>query len=217
MFEWLAKMIGRFAVEPLPASSPKPTPYTDLYNAAQIRPERKWELKTVADRILSGKARYEGVAATLGNGIHWWFIGICHFMEAGGLYPNQFKYHLHCGDPLTGRTYHVPKGRPKANPKGGKLPPSPSNPYTWEESALDALKYMGYDKVKDWSIENCLYLFEKFNGLGYKKRGIPSPYLWSFTDRYTSGKYVADGKFDPKAVSKQPGTAAIMKSIGITA
>lgn len=187
-----------------------PTPYTDTYNKATIRPEYKGELSIVKDRVTAGKGRYAGVAATLGNGIPWWFIAITHFMEAGAKWPNHFNFHLHCGDPLTARTFHVPKGRPKADPAAGA-----GKPYTWEESALDALVFMKYDKVTDWSLENCLVLFEKFNGLGYKRKGVPSPYLWSYTTAYKSGKYVLDGKYDPNAVSKQPGCAAIMKMIGV--
>ena len=140
--------------------------YTIIYNRALIKLSKEQEVKLISKRILEGKERYEGVAETLDNGIPWWFIGITHFMEAGHKYPKQFDYHLHCGDPLTARTFHVPSGRPIADPKAGK-----GKPYTWEESALDALKYMKYDKVTDWSIENCLILFEKFNGLGYKKKG----------------------------------------------
>ena len=184
--------------------------YTIIYNRALIKLSKEQEIKLISKRILEGKERYEGVAETFDNGIPWWFIGITHFMEAGHKYPKQFDYHLHCGDPLTARTFHVPSGRPIADPKAGK-----GKPYTWEESALDALKYMKYDKVTDWSIENCLILFEKFNGLGYKKKGVPNPYLWSFTTEYIKGKYVADGRYDPNAVSKQPGVAAIMKDLGV--
>ena len=129
--------------------------YTIIYNRALIKLSKEQEVKLISKRILEGKERYEGVAETLDNGIPWWFIGITHFMEAGHKYPKQFDYHLHCGDPLTARTFHVPSGRPIADPKAGK-----GKPYTWEESALDALKYMKYDKVTDWSIENCLILFE---------------------------------------------------------
>jgi len=207
MFGWFWNIISKIAVERIKKNTML---YTDTYNSAQIRPERKKEVQMSADKINSHKGRYEGVAAILANGIPWWFIGICHYMEAAC----DFKKHLHCGDPLTGRTTHVPAGRPKENPGNGK-PPSKENPYTWEESALDALIFMGYNKVTDWGIENCLILFEKYNGLGYKKRGVPSPYLWSFTDKYTKGKYVADGKYNPDAISKQPGTAAIMKCLGI--
>jgi lysozyme family protein len=40
---------------------------------------------------------------------------------------------------------------------------------------------------------------------------VLTPYLWSFTNHYTKGKFVADGKFDANAVSKQCGAAAILK------
>lgn len=190
-------------------------PYTNMYLTANVLIARRQEVEEICKRILQGKKRYETVAKVVGNNIPWWFIGITHFMEAGLFYPNQFAYHLHCGDPLTGRTIHVPKGRPKFNPGHGTEPPSKTNPYSWEESALDALQYMGYTEITDWSLESCLNLFERYNGLGYKKRGVPSPYLWSYTQHYTSGKYVADGKYDPKAISKQPGVAALMKGLGV--
>lgn len=206
-FPWFWNIISKFTwFDTTPEKVKQKILYTDTYNKAQIRPEKEWELSLIRKRIVEGRMRYEVVGNYLGNGIPWWFIGITHFMEAGVFYPNHFKYHLHCGDPLTARTVHIPKGRPKADPRAGV-----GRPYTWEESALDALNFMGYDKVKDWSLENCLILFEKFNGLGYKKRGVPSPYLWSYTTEYTKGKYVLDGKFDPEAVSKQPGVGAIMK------
>lgn len=188
--------------------------YQHLYDTAVISPAKVTELKSIAKRINDGKERYEDVATHFDNGIPWWFIGITHFMEAGG-FKNPFLYHLHCGDPLTARTVHVPTGRPKANPGGGTEPPSETNPYSWEESAIDALKYMGYDKVTKWGISSCLYLFEKYNGMGYNKRGLISPYLWSYTNHYVKGKYASDGKYDPELVSKQPGTVAIMKTIGV--
>lgn len=186
--------------------------YKELYDTAIIKPEKKAEIAATVARIKSGQSRYEAVAKILNNGIPWWFIGITHFMEAGAK-KDPFSFHLHCGDPLTGRTVNVPAGRPLANPKNGTTPPSKANPYTWEESALDALKYMKYDKPSNWDIDACLIRFEQYNGLGYKKKGLPSPYLWSYTQHYVSGKYVADGKYDPKAVSKQPGVAALMKGL----
>lgn len=182
--------------------------YEQMYASAVVRPEKAAEVKLVVNRILKGKAEY--LAAEKATGVPWWFIGITHFMEAGLFWPNHFKRHLHCGDPLTGRTTHVPKGRPKADPIAGK-----GKPYTWQESAIDALTYMGYTKIKDWSIDNALQLFEKYNGLGYRSLGVPSPYLWSYTHHYVKGKFVLDGKFDKNAVSKQPGVAALMKGLGV--
>lgn len=213
MWEWFHRnIISRFAVQPIKPKT-KAMDYQHLYDTAVINGQKIHELKEIVTHISEGRMRYEGVAATLANGIPWWFIGITHFMEVGHKYPHQFDYHLHCGDPLTGRTFHVPKNRPDFNPHHGTIPPSKANPYTWEESALDALRFMGYDKVHTWDIGSSLYLFEKFNGMGYNKRGLPSPYLWSYTSHYVKGKYDQDGHYDPELVSKQPGTAAILKML----
>src|SRR5262249_14294857 len=96
--------------------------------------------------------------------------------------------HLHNGDSLRARTYHVPAGRPKrGNP-----------PFPWGASAIDALTMTPHElqKVKHWSVERILYETEKYNGWGYLKRGN-SPYLWSWTSEYHGGKYVRDGVYDP--------------------
>ncbi len=51
---------------------------------------------------------------------------------------------------------------------------------------------------------------ERYNGLGYAARGLPSPYIWSGTEQYHAGKYVADGVFDPTEVDKQLGCAGLL-------
>jgi lysozyme family protein len=190
----IAKKIGGFL-------KPKVMTYAEMYSVAKIKPEKLSEVRWVAAKIQANKPRYEAVVLSLANGMPYWFVGVIHFMEGGG----KFTRHLHNGDPLLAKTVNVPKGRPLI----GKPP------YSWEESAIDALTYMGYHKVTDWGIQNCLDLFEKYNGMGYKKKGLSSPYLWSYTQFYTKGKYVADGKYDPNAISKQPGVAAIMKELGV--
>ena len=40
-----------------------------------------------------------------------------------------------------------------------------------------------------------------------------TPYLWSFSNQYTSGKFVQDGVFDPNAISKQCGAAVILSQM----
>ena len=188
---FIGKIIGRLIN--------KPMTYAEMFTQAKIKPEKLSEVKWVAQKIRANKPRYEAVVLSLANGMPYWFVGIIHFMEGGG----KFSTHLHNGDPLTARTKNVPAGRPvKGQP-----------PFSWEESAIDALTYMKYDKITDWSIQNCLDLFERYNGMGYKKKGLSSPYLWSYTQFYTKGKYVKDGKYDPNAISKQPGVAAIMKEL----
>lgn len=174
--------------------------YAEMYSKAIIKPEKAGELNWFRNKLIQPKARYEAVVNELGNGMPWWFVGIIHLMEGGG----KFDRHLHNGDPLTARTVNVPKGRPLGTP-----------PFTWHQSAIDALKYMKYDRITDWSLQNCLELFERYNGMGYKKKGLPSPYLWSYTQFYAKGKYEFDGKYNPNLVSKQPGVVAIMKTLGV--
>jgi len=181
--------------------------YTDQYLQVVINPAKMGEVKLIANRITKNKPRYEAIQAI--TGCPWWMVGCIHQMEAGGK-KDPFKGHLHNGDPLTARTVNVPAGRPLGNP-----------PFTWEQSAEDAINYMSKSNPIwrariGWDFESCLVKLEAYNGMGYKKKGVPTPYLWSYTQFYTSGKYVADRKYDPNAVSKQPGVCAVMKVLGIT-
>ena len=171
--------------------------YAAWYAACKVRPERKGELAYYLKRLTQGQPIYQQVGAELN--IPWVFIGITHGMECGF----NFKGHLHNGDPLTARTVQVPKGRPATgNP-----------PFTWSQSARDALIYKGYHQVTDWSVPHMLHLFERYNGMGYRRRGVPTPYLWSFSNLFEKGKFVADGHFDPEAVSKQCGAALMLKAV----
>jgi len=118
-------------------------------------------------------------------------IGLIHGMEC----DFSFNQHLHNGDSLKHRTVNEPAGRPvKDEP-----------PFTWEYSALDALTYDKFIGWTDWSIAGICYKLEGYNGWGYRGRHIRSPYLWSYSNNYTRGKFTGDGHWDPDAVSKQVG------------
>lgn len=172
--------------------------YANLWAKAEIRPEYADDAAAIATKLAGSKPRYEAVSATVGA--PWWFVAIIHQMEANA----SFTKHLHNGDPLSARTVRVPRGRP----------PRPlMPPFTWEQSAADALTMEGIADVKGWTIPRALYQFEKYNGFAYFNHAINSPYVWSFTTLYTQGKYVADGKWDPEAVSQQCGAAAILKAM----
>ena len=181
--------------------------HSERYKQAVISPSKIVEVSAAATKISQNKPRYERIEKL--TGCPWWVVGCIHMMEAGGK-KNPFAGHLHNGDPLTDKTVNVPKGRPLGNP-----------PFSWEASAVDAIQFMERNNRTwrllkgQWDMESCLNKLEAYNGLGYRRKGVPSPYLWSFTDQYTSGKYVLDGKYDPNAVSKQPGVVAIMKALGI--
>ena len=169
--------------------------YADFISGAKIRNERRNIVAKLAKVALNNRNRYDAVGQQLG--IPWWFIAGIHQMESS----YNFNTHLHNGDTLSKRTTHVPKGRPKDG----------SPPFTWEQSATDALKMKNLHKETNWSVPRALYLWERYNGFGYRTRQIPSPYLWSFTTVYEKGKFVADGVFDHNAVSKQCGTGTLLK------
>ncbi|MFI5220044.1 MAG: SH3 domain-containing protein [Bacteroidia bacterium] len=171
--------------------------YQDLFDTCKINENRIDDVDRVVDRIIAGKARYEGVGNPLN--IPWYFIGLVHNMECS----LNFNLHLHNGDLLSKRTIHVPANRPvNGNP-----------PFTWETSATDALTFDGIHLRTDWTLPALLYFMEGYNGYGYRKYhpDVKSPYLWSFSDKYTKGKYRSDGKWDSELVSEQCGSAVILK------
>ena len=168
--------------------------YNSLLQTCEIRADKLTEVQDICDTILANKPRYEAIATA--TSVPWFMVAAIHSLE-GGL---NFKTHLHNGDPLTARTVNEPAGRPKNG----------SPPFTFEESAIDAL---AFDKVAvnlEPTFAGICFKLEGFNGFRSRELGIHTPYLWSFSNHYTKGKFVRDGVFDPDAVSKQCGSAVIL-------
>lgn len=159
---------------------------------------RSTQINAQATKIVANRSRYELVAKA--TGVPWDVIGVIHYRESS----NDFRGVLHNGQKIIGtgkKTTIVPKGR---------------GPFsTWEEAAIDALVncHPHLARNKDWSLGTTLDKLEAYNGLGYRNKGLASPYLWAGTDQYVKGKYVADGKFDPNHVDQQLGVAAILMKI----
>ncbi|MGN6187172.1 MAG: peptidoglycan-binding protein [Thermoanaerobaculia bacterium] len=171
--------------------------YDTLFQTCTVRPEFSDNIENVITRSITARRRYQAVA--LRTRVPWHVVAVIHNLECSG----RFDCHLHNGDSLSRRTVHVPAGRPVEG----------TPPFTWEDSAVDALRYQGFTSWTDWSVAGTLYKIETYNGLGYRKRGLRSPYLWSGSQHYTKGKYVADGKFDANAVSSQAGAAVVLRRI----
>jgi lysozyme family protein len=173
--------------------------YIQLFNSCVIsdahRAQVAWYVGKLTDPDYDEK--YDTVEDAIC--IPWYFTGIIHAMEASF----NFNAHLHNGDPLDAKTVHVPAGRPPV-----WLPPS-----DWPSSAEDALTLEGFANQTDWSLARMLYRFEAYNGFGTRRHGVNTPYLWAFSNHYTKGKYVADGKWDPDAVSSQCGAAVMLKAL----
>ncbi len=172
------------------------TEYGKMFRRMEIRPQYADKANWHLEMMRNSRKRYESVGEQ--TGVPWYFIAAIHALEASF----NFRAHLHNGDfPLTARTRQVPAGRPTK-----WLPPS-----DWESSAKDALRLLGFTGQEDWSLERTLYRLEAYNGLGYRRLGVPTPYLWCFSNLYERGKYVADGKFSATAKSQQCGAAVMLK------
>lgn len=171
--------------------------YAALWDKMTINPSRADDAGKIVDRLAGSRARYETVS--ISTGVPWFWVAITHELEASGL----FNAHLHNGDSLRRRTVHVPAGRPATG----------APPFRWETSAIDALHMHALDKVATWDIPRLLYEWERYNGFGYIRHEINSPYLWSFSNQYHAGKYIADGQWSRSAISSQCGAAVLLKTM----
>jgi len=177
--------------------------YIEKWSKTYIPPNRKTPLTVRLQNIIQFEGDYKILAEAslikLNFYIPWYVIAGLHYRE----FNNRFTGHMHNGDPLTARTKHVPKGRPKTgNP-----------PFTFEESFLDAMEKMKTSQITKWNIPAILWFCERYNGFGYYNRGIASPYVFSYTSVYTGGMYTKDGYkgFDYDKMDPRPGVGAFLK------
>lgn len=165
------------------------------WRIAKVDPEKQFSFKQTASRLVAAKTRYVVVQGR--TSVPWFVIAVIHEREAS----QRWDRSLAQGDPWNAISTHVPKGR---------------GPFaSWEDAAFDALVNCNpfAARNRDWSPGGTLALLEKYNGLGYANKDLPSPYIWAGTDRYVKGKYIADGKFDPEHVDKQLGCAGLIKAM----
>lgn len=176
--------------------------YEAAFDQMSFDPGYEKTIDNSAQRVLAGRDRYQKVALSF-PGMPWYFIGALHNMEASC----SFAGVLHNGEKILGtgrKTTLVPKGR---------------GPFeTWEQAAVDALRYDGFAGVSDWSLGQLLKRAERFNGTGYitgAGKAQFSPYIWSQTSiAFDVGKYVADGRWNPSApANAQTGVAAVLKRL----
>jgi lysozyme family protein len=165
--------------------------YVDLFNSMKVDSDI---VKLVTRSIKMHKNRYTTIEDL--TKVPWYIIATIHALEAS----LDFKNNLHNGQRWDQITTMVPKGVGPFN--------------SWEEAAVDAMENLkeklGFEA---WYIPEICFAFEDHNGWGYRKyhSSVKSPYLWAGSNHYTSGKYVADGKWDANAISKQIGAMCIIK------
>jgi lysozyme family protein len=157
------------------------------------------------------KPRFQAVTSRLQlagyQPVPWFVIAVIAEREYGG--PPHWDKQLGQGDPLNQVSHHDPAGRGPFidHPGDNNL----NN--AWLRCALDALIDCPPHAAlwHDWTPGGALTLLEEYNGLGYAMRGVPSAYVWSGSDQYISGKYVADHIYRASAVDVQEGCAPVLK------
>ena len=177
--------------------------YEDLFQCVAPKTDGTMQrVIKIAEKIKRNKKHY------IGFDIPWQLVGILHYMECN----LSFNRHLHNGDPLNKKTVRVPRGRPSNKTR-----------WTWRESAADAIS-MKLREKPSWKNPpvnehtpngHLLLMLEEWNGLGYWKKGILSPFLFGNAQRwiYDKGKYVADGRFDRNARTAQIGAALLLRAL----
>jgi lysozyme family protein len=174
--------------------------YEAKWRALVIRPERKDEARKMCQRILMGKPQYEIIEKR--TGVPWWFTGLLHYRESS----NNFKTWLGNGDPLNQVSTHAPKGE---------------GPFkTFEDGAIRALEMKALVGATDWSQARVAFRFEGYNGFGYRRHDVNSPYLYGGSTLYgppesKAGKYIADGPagWDANHNDQQLGVLVLLRTL----
>ncbi len=162
----------------------------------------KNEMASFKEHWTQYKAKYLAVAAQ--THVPAELVAAIHWRESSG----SFKKYLHQGDPLGKQAVNVPTNIPIF--------------HDWHKAAVHALTMsdkaanrdnLGINADTEDPATLASYA-EAYNGLGYHYRGKPSPYVYSGTDAYTSGKYVRDSQYSNGTVDKQLGVITMMGAIG---
>ena len=165
------------------------------WGAMRVDQSKVGLIDRVARRLVASdaKSRYRHLERQ--TGVPWPVVAVIHEREAAQRWDRSIAQ----GDPWNRVSTHVPKGR---------------GPFaSFVAAAIDALTKCApfAARWKNWTYGGAITLLIMYNGLGYDRRGLPSPYAWAGSNQYARGKYVADGVFDPNEVDRQLGCAPLLK------
>jgi lysozyme family protein len=122
--------------------------YERMFDLCKIDPKKREEVEHAITSILKNAPIYDSVSQF--TNVPWWWIGLIHMRESSF----DFRCHIHNGDPLTARTVHVPANRPVTG----------QPPFTWQDSAIDALRFENLHKWQNWSIVGSLFRSRRTTG-----------------------------------------------------
>jgi lysozyme family protein len=168
--------------------------YNARWRAMVVRPERLAAADEVARRMASREARYRAITDPLG--VPWYWLAAVHELEHSG----RFTTSMVVTDPID-----VRPGQP--------IPDATITDAQWDDTARALLRARALPLWRGWDVPGLMYQWERYNGMGYRPLNVPSPYLWSFSNQYTAGKFIRAGVFSPTTVSAQPGTAVLLRRL----
>lgn len=182
-----------------PAQSfPYQTEYDVLWKTMIITPSKVKLIDQVVGKLRQPQRWAEYCKLFDATGVPPQVTAVINERECGG----NLKGVLHNGELIVGTNRKT------------KLVPAGRGPFaTFFDAGVDAFKKEGLDTF-DWhagGAARVAYALEKFNGFGYRKKGVHSPYLWAGTNQYTRGKYISDGNFSPTHVDTQLGGMAVLR------
>ena len=164
-----------------------------------VRPAKLAEADSIATKIVAHRDRYQRVAKSLG--VPWYVVGLIHALESSLDF-----------------SYAPPQRRPahRAHDARARRPAAAARRRSRGRRARpDALTFRGFAELEGLDDPG-----RALPARGLQRLGLPpaaprrdSPYLWSFSNHYTKGKYVADGNFSATAVSQQCGAAVLLKRL----
>lgn len=191
-----------FADDPGPGLIPRSLreDYDTRWRAMIVLPDRMAAADAIARRMASREARYRAVTDPMGA--PWYWLAAVHELEHSG----RFTTSMIVTDPID-----VPPGEP--------IPDSNISDAQWDDTARDLLRSRGLSSLRsstswtDWSLAGLAYQWERFSGFGYRSHDVPTPYLWSFSNQYTTGKFIRAGVFSPTTTSQQAGALVLLRRL----
>jgi len=168
--------------------------YSTRWAAMVVRLDRMAATDAVVRRMASREARYRAVSDPFG--VPWWWLAAIHELEHSG----RFTVSMTVTDPID-----VPPGQP--------IPNATILDSQWDDTARALLRSRGLTSWTDWSVPGAAYQWERFSGFGYRSHDVPTPYLWSYSNQYTAGKFIRANVFSATTVSQQAGAMVLLRRL----
>jgi len=214
-FDWFSNNPTPTPAQPAPVVVTPAThvPYVNLRPEClnrELPDDQKDDLASFVETWKENQTKYSTVG--LQANVPPMLVAAIHWREASG----DFGLYLEQGDKLGTVTY--------ANGDSNDGHTIPSGPNTvcftdWITAAVWSLNQetAGHRasgiSFTETSVNDMLTFAEYYNGTGYMKKGIPSPYTLAWTTCYEKGKYTDDHGFDPDYVDEQLGVLVMLRAI----